>query len=219
MKKYICTIISILLMCSFSSCFVTSNRNRVTVDETEEHFYNYVQDIKQCMELCNIENECKYFDYSFEENTGTINININTDTFNAVLLIEIYNDISNPLGDDYELGLEKYYIYCQNTFNSLDNAIDTENPVYEIIAVVLSDVTSETLIVDELKSFLSSVKDNLDISQFKDIQYENPFFEYSDKFKDIYFRYSLIDTAVPNSRYNEVIKFGGEGYNNYTNVE
>ena len=93
MKKIICLLLCALSIIFCSACSLSGNAKRISVEETEEHFNKYVEDIKTCIsnlgvtEIEKINANYKFAEFS--DGRGNISLNINDD---VTLDIDLYND-------------------------------------------------------------------------------------------------------------------------------
>lgn len=212
MKKILCIILSVLLILSLASCNYSKSVKRISVEETENHFNEYVEDIANCMEKYDIKGD---YEYSFEDDSGYILFSNEYLT----LSISLYNDRFNPFGEDFELGYEKYRVHYQTSISEADDMLDTDNPAFKIIPVALSNITGTTVTEEEVKEYFEEIKENTKVPHINSDEEQDDIIEIDSDFKDMHMSYSLSYVKGITWFFSEVIVFGGEGYNNYTNVE
>ena len=99
MKKIICLLLCALSIFFCSACSLSGNAKRISVEETEEHFNEYVADIDECIRLNEIEDYDTY-DHSFSNTVGNIYLHFKNDA-----LINIY--LANSGNSDTK-GYETY---------------------------------------------------------------------------------------------------------------
>lgn len=210
MKKIICLLLCALSIIFCSACSLSGNAKRISVEETEEHFNKYVEDIKTCIsnlgvtEIEKINANYKFAEFS--DGRGNISLNINDD---VTLDIDLYNDRSNQFGEDYELGIEKYRICYNHTFSNQAEFLNADKVSLELIAVAFSDAIGETVTENEIQEFLLDCKKQISIPYYDLDVSKKEIVKFSSEYKNENFDYHLNYTAAGNNRYFEAIVFGG----------
>lgn len=204
MKKLLCLFFSCIIIISLCSCNTINNDERVSVEETEERFNEIVTEIKKCIKDKNIILYQEPFE-SFEDGFGTIDFAFNYGRIQFG--INIHNDRFNLFGNDFENGVEKYNIeYCRY-FNQIDKVLDTDNGVFEIMPVVLSNVLGEPVSKVEIIELMNKVKNNY-CNSITDNKKTDILVDYKSKFKGGTFEYTLYN-RTSDSGYREGISFYG----------
>lgn len=209
MRKIICLLLCTLSIIFCSACNLNDNVKRISVEETEAHFNNYVEDIRTCIEnmgvteIEKINTNSKFAEFS--DGRGNITLHID----DAILDIDLYNYKSNPFGKDYELGIEKYRICYNHTFSNQADFLAADKVSLELIAVAFSDAIGETVTENEIKEFLLDCKKQISIPYYDTEVSKKELVKFSSKYKNENFDYQLEYTAAGNNRYFEAIVFGG----------
>lgn len=204
MKKIFSILLFLLLIISLCSCDILNTEDRISVEVTENRVNKIKSDIKNCLEKENIIYEP--YNESFEDGYG--NIDFTFDSHKIWLDIDIYNDRFNPIGDDYEEGVEKFKITYTRKFLDMDNYLKTDNEAFKIMPVVLSNVLDEDVTESELKEFLSTIKSKIPNLLTENADGDN-LVEYNTDHNDISFTYLLGKPSGTNG-IDESIYFSGK---------
>lgn len=211
MKRKLCIILSVVLLLLLYSCGFVTNK-KVSIEETKKHFSRYVDDVKDCIE----EHEIKEvnFDYNFyKDGFGTISFYCEY----FYLYFDLYNDRENLFGDNSEFGLEKYRISYQREFLDADDILNTQNPSFKVLSVLLSDITEETVTEEEIKTFLSKIKENTKVPNFDNTVKQENLISYKTVLKGQRVDYFLNFRPIRDGVFTEVIIFGDNG-TGYTKI-
>lgn len=210
MKKLLCLILSIILLFSISSCTFERNIKRISVEQTEAHFNQCVENVKECIKENGFDDV--NFDYEFIDNSGSMFFY--TDDY--FLSVELYNNRENPFGKNYESGIEQFYIDYNRNFHDEKDVLNTENPSYKIIATALSYFIGEVVTEEELRVFFAQLKESVDIPDFDRSKNHTDLFHIDTKFKEQTVEYWIDYYSRSNGTFMENIIFGAHqtGYTN-----
>lgn len=212
MKKLLCLILPIILLFSFSSCAFDRNMKRISVEQTEVHFNQCVEEVKGCIEKNGFDDV--NFNYEFIDNFGSIRFY--SDGY--FLSVELYNNRENPFGEDYESGIEQFYIGYNRDFHDEKDVLNTENPSYKIIATALSYFIGKAVTEEELSAFFAELKKSVDIPDFDSSKNNTDLFRIDTKFKEQTVEYRIDYYSRCNGTFMESILFGTHR-TGYTNQE
>ena len=206
MKKSLCLILSVLTIFLFTSCRFENNAKRISPEETEKHYYEYVEAVENCIE----ENDIKAKDIATHFDDGHGFIMMLLDKRSTRLHINIDNNRYNPLGKDYESGFETYKIYVERRFADLDDRLNESEAVLKIISAVLSQATGETVTEEELKVYFEESKKKIELSDYDPEKLSVNLANVDSIFKNEAFGYSLhFYPKYMRDAYSEQIQFGG----------
>lgn len=216
MKK-LYLLIYVITIFLLTSCGLISDVKRISPEETEIHFNDYLADIETCIKENNIDD--KYFDYFYEEDSGVIHFDFNENESDISLFIYLTNDRSNPFGNDYELGLEKYRITYQRMFSNEYDILNVDNSAFKIIPVVLSNITKDTITEEDIKEHFLKCKDKIGIQNYDSTENNSTLINVDCNFNNVKTEYSLGYYENQEKNYVEGIVFGGFHNNSYTALD
>lgn len=207
MKRRLCLILSVVIIFLLTSCQFRDDVKRILPEETEKHYYEYVEAVENCIEENNIDAKDIY--KNCEDGHGHIMMNLDKKT--SIMHIYLDNNRYNPLGENYELGFETYKIYVERRFADAEDRLNESSSVLKIISVVLTKATGETVTEEELKEYFEQCKEDIELSDYDPEKLSVNLANVDSVFKNESFGYSLM--FYPKYRrdaYSEQIQFGGQ---------
>ena len=206
MKKSLCLILSAITIFLFTSCHFGNNAKRISPEETEKHYYKYVEAVENCIE----ENDIKAKDIATHFDNGHGYIMMLLDKRSTRLHINIDNNRYNPLGKDYESGFETYKIYVERRFADADDRLIESSSVLKIISTVLTEATGENVTEEEIKEYFEQCKEDIELSDYDPEKLSVNLANVDGMYKNEHFGYSLMFyPKYLRDAYSEQLQFGG----------
>lgn len=201
MKKFICVFMSLVLMMLFVSCDFRKLKD-TSIEETEVHFNTYLEHVKSYLKQNSID---YYYYYYFEDGYGTINIFFDNGEVNNNIYIRLYNDSNR----------ERYYVQSQIHYKDINNILNIKKIEYELLYIVFSHITENTVTKDEFYYSLLQIKNNLNIPYYDTTETQWHLTNCSLDVNDVHIRYELSYFPREDFKYTETLIFGGDAYQNY----
>lgn len=186
----------------FSFCFFEDNAKRIPVEETEEHFYEYVSGMEDLTEENEIDD--RSFTYHYEDDSGSILLEYD----DCSLDFNLYNYRENLFGEDYEQGIEKYNIIYAREFENVEDILNAENPTFKILSFYLSKVTQTTVSEERSAQLFTELKEKADVPEFDKTKRQDEFVKFEIDFEGQDTKYSLNYSANGGGKYRECIIIG-----------